>query len=125
MARRLDLALDAIGPFISRLRGEALSQPWVRELLLRPRDRARRATRVHAMRLRHLCAAEMAHTGAPTEIILAHLGHTPRALVARSVPQPDRAALGEVMRCRSRSSGRDPRHHRIRWCTRAGARRWR
>ncbi len=77
MARRLDLALDAIGPFISRLRGEALSQPWVRELLPRLGDRARRATRVHAMRLRHLCVAQMAHKGVPSEIIMAQLGHTP------------------------------------------------
>lgn len=99
-ARRTDLELDPVGPFISTLRGKALSQAYIRELLPRLGEGAGLLTRVYALGLRYACAAELSREGVPTDVIKTQLGIRSQSSVARYLPQPEVSDVVAAMRQR-------------------------
>jgi len=71
------------------LAGGPLDQSYVRLLLPRLAARAEIDKRVHAHRLRHTHAAELAEEGYPVNFIQDQLGHASLAVTDRCPRRPD------------------------------------
>lgn len=102
MGFRDKLELPAEGPFISTLKGGALAQAYVRELLPRLADSAGVTVRLHGMGLRYLCVREMVEEGVSLEVIQEQVDSWPQSSVSRFLPRPSDDELLAAIAARPR-----------------------
>jgi integrase/recombinase XerD len=82
------------GPLFCTLAGKRLHDTYVRDMLKRKRAKAGIEKRVHPHGLRHSYATDLAHEGAPVNVISKALGHANSGITARYI---DHVAPADVI----------------------------
>jgi integrase/recombinase XerD len=109
------LGLNGRHPLFSTLKGQPLSQVYVRQALGRTARKAGIEKRVHPHGLRHTCAADLARSGVPTNVIQRVLGHTSLATTDVYLRHVSSADVVEVMRAREPLGTWTPAHQPPGW----------
>jgi len=94
---RRQLGFNGRQPMFSTLRGEPLSEQYVRALLGRLAAKAEITKRVHPHAFRHTFAVELEMAGTPVSVISKLLGHSSVAVTSRYLDHLTNAQAGAVL----------------------------